>query len=89
MDVALILRDHLASKGFKVPTKRLPSFVIRIMALWDGAVRLALNDLGTHQSLDNSSIKRDLNWSPRGLAEMTIAMADSMIDFGVVSATKL
>jgi len=88
MDVALILRDHLASRGFKVPTKRLPSFVIRLMALWDGAVRLALNDLGTHQRLDNSSIKRELGWSPRGLAEMTTAMADSMIEFGVVAAPR-
>ena len=85
MDVATILRDHLASRGFKVPTRKLPSFVVRIMALWDGAVRLALNDLGTLQQLDNSSIKRELGWSPRGLAEMTIAMADSMIAFGVVA----
>ena len=88
MDVAVILRDHLEPRGFKVPALKLPSFVVRLMALWDGAVRLALNDLGTHQRLDNSSIKRELGWSPRGLADMTTAMADSMIEFGVVTAPR-
>jgi dihydroflavonol-4-reductase len=84
MDVARVLHDHLSSRGFKIPTRRLPSFVLRVMALWDGSVRLALNDLGTVQDLDNTKIRRVLQWSPRGLSEMTIAMADSMIEYGVV-----
>ncbi len=84
MDVALILDEHLGGRGFKIPTRRLPSIVLRVMALWDGTVRLALNDLGTVQDVDNTKIRRMLNWSPRGLREMTIATADSMIEFGVV-----
>ena len=88
MEVAMILREHLAGRGYRIPTKRLPSIVIRVMATWDQTIRLALNDLGTVQDLDNSKIRRVLAWHPRGLHEMTIATADSMIEYGVVSPKK-
>jgi len=87
MEVALILKEYLGPRGYKIPTKRLPSFVIRIMALFDRTVRLALNDLGTSQKTDNQRIRTVLHWEPRDLREMTTAMADSMITYGVV-ATK-
>jgi dihydroflavonol-4-reductase len=87
MEVAIILKGHLAGRGYRIPTKRLPSIVIRVMATWDQTVRLALNDLGTVQDLDNSKIRRVLAWHPRGLHEMTTATADSMIEYGVVSST--
>ena len=83
MEVALILDEHLAGRGFHIPTRRLPSFVIRAMATWDTTVRLALNDLGTVQDVDSSKIRRVLEWRPRSLREMTLATADSMIEYGV------
>jgi hypothetical protein len=58
------------------------------MALFDSTIRLAMNDLGTSQTVDNQRIRTVLRWSPRNLDEMTTSMADSMIRYGVVAATK-
>lgn len=86
MEVALILKEHLGPRGYKIPTRRLPSFVLRFMALFDRTIKLALNDLGTSQKASNERIRRVLHWTPRDLREMTTSMADSMIEYGVVAA---
>ncbi len=88
MEVARILEEYLGPRGYKIPTKRLPSFIIRFMALFDRTIKLALNDLGTSQKTDNRRIRTVLHWTPRDLREMTTTMADSMIEYGVVAARK-
>jgi len=88
MEVAVILQRHLGPLGYKIPTKRLPSIAIRLMALFDSTVRLAMNDLGTKQNVTNDRLRTVLHWSPRSLDEMTISMADSMIRYGVVKPPK-
>jgi nucleoside-diphosphate-sugar epimerase len=88
MEIAQILKARYTSQGFKVPTGRLPSFVIRVMAVFDKTVRLALNDLDSSQNVDATKIRTVLQWQPRDLAEMTTSMADSMIEFGVVHAKR-
>jgi len=88
MEVAVILQRRLGPLGYNIPTKRLPSIAIRLMALFDSTVRLALNDLGTSQYVDNRRIRTVLHWTPRTLEEMTTSMADSMIRYGVVKAPK-
>ena len=84
MEMALILKARYGPRGFKIPTGRLPSIAVKIMAIFDKTVRLALNDLDVTQDLDNSKIRTVLQWQPRDLTEMTTSMADSMIEYGVV-----
>lgn len=85
-DVALLLDRHFSDRGYKIPTGRLPAWVMRLMALFDRTAALALNDLGVRQDVDNRKIKRLLGWQPRGLEEMVVAMGESLIEYGVVSA---
>jgi nucleoside-diphosphate-sugar epimerase len=85
-EIATVLAAHLGPKGFKIPTGKLPGPVLRIVALWDKTAQLALNDLGVRQDLDNSRIRTVLGWQPRGLEEMVVSMADSMIEHGIVKA---
>jgi nucleoside-diphosphate-sugar epimerase len=85
-DIALILAEHLGGRGFKIPTGRLPNFVLPIVALWDKQVRLILSEVGQDLAIDATKIKTVLGLKPRDLREMTEAMADSMIRYGVVSA---
>ena len=87
-EIARVLDQHFGSRGFKIPTGNLPSFVMRIMALFDQTASLALNDLGVRQDIDNSKIKKVLGWKPRGLEEMVVAMGDSFIEYGVVTPTR-
>jgi nucleoside-diphosphate-sugar epimerase len=87
-EMAHILSEHLSPLGFKIPTGKLPSFVMPIVALWDKQVRLVVDDLGQPIEVDNAKIKRVLGVAPRDLREMTVSMADSMIEYGVVAAKR-
>jgi nucleoside-diphosphate-sugar epimerase len=84
-EIACILDQHFSSRGFRIPTGKLPDFAMRLVALFDKTASLALNDLGVRQDLDNSKIKNVLGWQPRGLEEMVVAMGDSFIEYGVVT----
>jgi nucleoside-diphosphate-sugar epimerase len=87
-EVAGILAGHLESKGFKIPTGNLPSGMMRLVAIWDKTARLALNDLDVRQDVDTSKIRRELDWNPRGIDEMVIDTADSMIAQGIVKSKR-
>jgi nucleoside-diphosphate-sugar epimerase len=78
-EVAAILDRHFAPKGYRIPTGNMPGFAMKLVALFDKTARLALNDLGRPQSIDNSKIRRVLRWKPRGLEEMVLANAESLI----------
>lgn len=86
-DIALILDEHFRPQGFRIPTGRLPNIAMRLAALFDKTARLALNDLGVRQDVDTTRIRTVLHWRPRGLEEMVVAMGDSFLEHGVVTAT--
>lgn len=82
-ELAKILAGHVNPQGYKVPTGNLPSFLLKIIAWFDPAVRLVLNDLDTQQNVDNTRMREVLGIEPRSLEEMTVSMADSLIEYGV------
>lgn len=84
-EVAAILAHHLGPRGYRIPTGKLPNFLMRVVALFDQTARLTLNDLSRPQSIDNARIQKVLGWKPRGLEEMTISLADSLIEYGLVA----
>jgi nucleoside-diphosphate-sugar epimerase len=83
-DIASILAERYRDRGYKVPTRKLPGFLLRVSALFDKTLRLVTPDLGKREDLSNARIKQVLGWQPRALPEMVTAMADSMIEYGVV-----
>jgi dihydroflavonol-4-reductase len=83
-DIARILKRHFGPRGYRVPTLPLPDFLVRIVARFDGTVRLVVDDLGCHQQVSNERIKRVLGWQPRGLEETVVATGESLIENGVV-----
>jgi len=83
-EVAAILDKHFAERGYKIPTRKLPDFLVRIFALFDKPTRIVVNDLGKRQDISNARIKELLGWQPRSLAEMVVSMGESMIEQGVV-----
>jgi dihydroflavonol-4-reductase len=87
-DIALILAAHLKSQGFKIPTGKLPSFLLPVIALWDKQVRLILSDVGKPLEINNTKIKTLLGLQLRGLDVMSTSMADSLIKYGVVTPKK-
>lgn len=83
-DMALILDKHFRERGYKVPTGKLPNFVLRLVALFDKTTRLAVHDLNQRQDISNKRIREVLGWKPRSLEDMVVSMGESMIQHGVV-----
>jgi len=83
-DVAKILDKKYGPEGWKIPTGALPSFVVRFGALFDATLKRTKPMLDREMHVDNSHIRKLLNWQPHSNEEMVIAMADSMIALGVV-----
>jgi dihydroflavonol-4-reductase len=86
-DVARVLADHYGPLGYKIPTASLPDFVMRVVALFDKSAALAINDLANPMDLDAGPVVELLDRPLRDLAEMVIAMAESLIEYGLVKQT--
>lgn len=78
------LAEILSTHGFRVPTRKLPSFVVRLVALFDKTVRMVLHELGKREDVSNEQTRRVLGWQPRSVEEATLSAARSLSDLGVV-----
>jgi len=79
-DVATMLRARLGDAAAKVPTRKVPDFVMRLASLFDkdlGAVTPSLGKRHDHSSL---KAQRVLGWRPRPLEETILDCARSLID---------
>lgn len=83
-EIARILDRRFRDRGYRVPTRSIPDFVVRLFALFDKTTRMVIHELGQHQYVSNQKIKNVLGWKPRSLEEMVVSMGESMIAHGVV-----
>lgn len=83
-DIAAILRANLGAAAAKVPTRKVPDLVLRIVGLFDKELASVTPSLG-HKH-DNSSAKAQqvLGWTPRPLEETILDCARSLIAEGAV-----
>jgi nucleoside-diphosphate-sugar epimerase len=88
MQIAQILAHHFGPKGFKVVTRSVPNFVLKIVSLWDKTAGMAVPELGKRQDVSSDRARKVLGWKPRDLETMVVDMAESMIELGVVSARR-
>ena len=83
-EVAIILHDNFAARGYKIPTRKMPNLFVHAAALFDPTIRLAAGNLGKRTNISNEHIRKVLNWQPRSLEEMVVSMGESLIKYGVV-----
>ncbi|MGD8826060.1 MAG: aldehyde reductase [Myxococcales bacterium] len=84
-EVADILARRFGPEGWKVPTRKLPNLVVRIIAMFDPTVKTVVSDLGRVRQVSSDRIRSVLNWQPHSLEEMTVSMGETMIEQGIVS----
>ena len=84
IDIARAVRAGLGGEARKVPTRELPDFVVRMVALFDGAARTSVPKLGLHSRFDNSLTRAALGMDFIPLSESAPAMARSLIALGLV-----
>ena len=84
LDAAKILHQRYASEGYKIPMRRLPKFAVRLVAVFDRDLKFVVPEVGNPAHFNVAKIKTELGLEPRDLTEMTLAMAETMIQYGIV-----
>jgi nucleoside-diphosphate-sugar epimerase len=87
-EIARILSEHFGPRGYKIPTRRLPGWILKVVALWDSAAALTVNELGKRQDVSNARARETFGWIPRTLEQMVIEMGETMIACGAVPSVQ-
>ena len=83
-DIAKVLKANLGAKAAKVPARLLPDFVMRIVALFDPALRTIVPNLGLKHEFNSAKAQKMLGWKPRPTETAIVACAESLIAKGGV-----
>jgi nucleoside-diphosphate-sugar epimerase len=83
-DVAQILKRRMGQAAHRVPTRELPNWVVRIVAMFDPAARLILPELGKIKRSSGDKAKRMLGWSPCSNEDAVVATGESLVALGLV-----
>lgn len=81
-DMAKILKK--AYPKMKIPSHKLPNFMVRILSLFDPTIKPVLLDLGTERKMDHSKAVNDLGWKPITAEEAVLSSAASILQLGIV-----
>lgn len=68
----------------KVPTRQLPNFVIKLIAIFDKSAKSIVPELGRRVDMDNSRTRKALGMEFIPVSESAPAMAASLVEFGLV-----
>jgi nucleoside-diphosphate-sugar epimerase len=82
--IAATLRERLGEAAAKVPTRRIPSLVVRLAALVNPEFRAVLPDLGFARQVSAAKAERVLGWTGRPPEESIVAAGESLVAKGLV-----
>ena len=85
LDIAHVLKARLGNAARKVPTRQLPNWLVRLVAVFDPRMRQLLPLLGQIRNATSAKAERVLGWKPRPCEEAIVATAESLLKFGVLN----
>jgi nucleoside-diphosphate-sugar epimerase len=84
LQIAEILKKSQGEAARLVPTRELPNWLLRTVALFNPEVRQLLPELGKTKNATNAKARRVLGWNPRSNEESIIAAAESLVRLGLL-----
>jgi dihydroflavonol-4-reductase len=84
IDIAHVLREQLGDQARRVPTRRLPDWLVRLAARFDPLLRTAVGELGAERHTDARHARERLGWVPRPAQQTIVDTARSLIEQGLV-----
>jgi nucleoside-diphosphate-sugar epimerase len=81
--IAQMLKDGLGEAARKVPTRSLPNWLMRVVALYDPEVKGVAPELGKRKNASNEKARRLLGWAPRSPREAVVATGQSLLELGL------
>lgn len=82
-DIAKLLAEEFGPRGFRVPTRPLPTWLLWLVGRFDPTVKMSLDYVGRRQTLSSAKAERELSWTGRPYRETIVDAADSMIEHGL------
>lgn len=83
-EIAHFLNQHFASRGYKVPERLMPDWLVRLVTLFDPEGREMTAGLGVNWQFSSRKLVGMLGWKPRSMEDTLIETAESLISFGLV-----
>lgn len=83
-EVAAVLRAGLGDQARKVPTRKLPDWLVRLFARFDPVIKQIIGELGNVRDTSAAHAKEVLGWQTRDEAETILDTARSMLAHGIV-----
>lgn len=84
--IAEILRTHLGADADRVPTRSIPSLLIRAAARFRPELRAVAPDLGYARRVSSEHAREVLGWTARDPEEAVVAAGRSLVARGLVDA---
>ncbi|HWA34195.1 MAG TPA: aldehyde reductase [Cyclobacteriaceae bacterium] len=84
LDIAQVLKKNLGDAARNVPTREIPNWALRILALQNPAIKVLIPMLGKYMEASGEKAKTVLGWSPRNNERAIIDTAESLLRFGIV-----
>ncbi len=83
-DIATVLATEYGPRGYRIPTRPLPYWLMWAIARFDKTLRLALDYVGVPALVSADKAKRELGWTPRPARESIADAAESLVQHGIV-----
>ena len=77
-EVARILRARLGDRATKVPTRKLPDWMVRAVSLFDPGIKSVVGGLSRRREFSAAAAGRVLEWRPRPVEETVVETAESL-----------
>lgn len=84
LEIAKTIKAGMGEWGKRVPTRELPDWLLRLVALGVSDVRQVLPELGKTKNATNEKARRVLGWKPRSNADSILATAESLVRLGLL-----
>ena len=84
IEFANILHQNFSNRGFRVPNRILPDFVIRLISIFVPKVKAVAGQLQWKYAFSTEQVQLVFGWQPRPYKQTIIDMAESLIQYGVV-----
>jgi nucleoside-diphosphate-sugar epimerase len=85
-DIAAVLEAEFGPRGYRIPSRPLPFWLMWTIARFDRTVRLALDMVEIPVLVSAEKASRELGWTARSARDSVVDSAESLVRYGVVNA---
>lgn len=82
--IALVLRQRVGDAAHRVPTRELPDWMVKLVAVIDPSIRQIVPELGHVKRVSNEKARTVLGWTPRSNEDAIAATAESLVRLGLL-----